>query len=108
MPHSNQPIDLALHKSQHAPSVEQGRGRLVSATELPNLQARPLISNFRDLRPIMWSVGLVWVTVLAYLAFADRTRILSDFPAMLGWIILGAVVNLIPLRGWQSAPFTAD
>jgi signal transduction histidine kinase len=27
---------------------------------------------------------------------------------MAGWIILGGLVNLIPLEGWQSAPFAAD
>ena len=51
---------------------------------------------------------LVWLLILAWQVAANRALLLSHLLVLVSWIALTAIVNLVPIRGWQSAPFAAD
>lgn len=59
-------------------------------------------------RPFLWSFTLSWISLLGFLVFAKRETLAWDFRTLLAWVLLDAVVNFLPLKGWQSAPFAAD
>jgi signal transduction histidine kinase len=64
--------------------------------------------RYRDLRLVWWSFIAIWLAVLVILTISSGSVIASDSPRMIGWVLLAAVFNLLPVEGWQSAPFSAD
>ena len=62
----------------------------------------------KDIRLFLWTVTVVWLVTLAALAAGEIDKIRSNAPLLIVWILVLAVVNLLPLRGWQSIHLTAD
>ncbi len=50
----------------------------------------------------------VWSATLLWWGITERGAILAQGPALLAWVALVATASLLPLKGWQSAPFAAD
>lgn len=64
---------------------------------------RPRPSHF-----FFWFISLVWLTFLGWNLARDGDVLPSDAWALVPWVILIAIVNLLPLTSWQHAYFTAD
>jgi len=64
--------------------------------------------GYRDIRPLLWSTSFVWLVFLAFHLREDPSALVKDGPTLAAWIAIGALLNLLPLEGWQSAPFAAD
>jgi signal transduction histidine kinase len=62
----------------------------------------------REARVLFLAFVGAWGFVLATLVVFHAGSLLDRYPEMLLWIALQVAVNLVPLRGWHSAPFTAD
>jgi signal transduction histidine kinase len=67
----------------------------------PRFRPRPSVLFF-------WCISLVWMAILGS-SLAQNSRLLgSKAGALIPWIVLLAVVNLVPLTSWRHVYFTAD
>jgi signal transduction histidine kinase len=55
-----------------------------------------------------WCISLVWLTILGWSITQKGHEISSNSLALIPWVALLAVVNLLPLTSWRHAYFTAD
>lgn len=62
----------------------------------------------KEPRLFLWAVSASWVVVLALGVFSQSDELGSRFLALLPWVGLLAIVNLLPVPGWQSAHFAVD
>jgi len=89
-----------------------GRSRqeetLASPVEAQDLSLRDTGAGSRLARFVFIAVILGWISFLTLAGVSDRTGLARDFPTLLVWTIAVAGVNLLPLKGWQSAPFAPD
>jgi signal transduction histidine kinase len=67
----------------------------------PRLRVRPSQLYF-------WCVSLAWLTILGWGLLRNGHVVTSNIVALVPWVLLLAVVNLLPLTTWQHAYFTAD
>jgi signal transduction histidine kinase len=92
----------------HAARQRAWRGAMSVAAQAPSdLSSRP---RFRP-RPsqlYFWLVSLAWMAVLGWGLLEADHGVLSKATALTPWVLLLAVVNLLPLTTWQHAYFTAD
>src|SRR6266540_6542021 len=64
--------------------------------------------KFRPSLPYFWLVSLGWLSILASRLLNNRDVITSNAGELIPWVVLLAVVNLLPVTTWQHAYFTAD
>jgi signal transduction histidine kinase len=55
-----------------------------------------------------WCISLAWLTMLGWGLARNGSVVASNAVALIPWVILLAVVNLVPLTTWKHAYFTAD
>jgi signal transduction histidine kinase len=59
-------------------------------------------------RHLFWTVSLLWLGVLVWLAGTHAAEVSKDIPLLGAWAALLMVVNLLPITGWRPAQFTVD
>lgn len=62
----------------------------------------------RPFQLVLWAVSLGWLTLLALELARNAGRLRSDAFALVPWIVLLTVANLLPVHGWQSTNLTVD
>ena len=64
--------------------------------------------KYRPSQPYFWLVSLGWLSILASRLVSNGEVIASNAGELIPWVVLLAVVNLLPVTTWQHAYFTAD
>ena len=61
-----------------------------------------------DYRLMLWAVSATCTTLLVWGVVAKSREIAHSATSLLPWILLLAIVHLLPLNGWQSTQMIAD
>ena len=101
-------IDPTRPIRQDGPPVVLSRTGEAMSAGTSEFSAQTGNSGYRDIRIFLWAFVLGWVAFLAFRSLTNRDHLLHVLPEMAVWVVVGAIVNLLPLQGWQSAPFAAD
>src|SRR6266516_5045475 len=67
------------------------------------LHGRPIRSQV-----FIWTLSVAWVCLLSVETVRQSRQLVSDLTILPPWIVLLMVLNLFPLRGWQSSHFAVD
>jgi signal transduction histidine kinase len=79
----------------------------VAAPAQSSLRSRQRFT-FRDPRSYLWTISATWLALAFWQLLGHEKEVTHHPGALVPWVVLVALVNMLPVKTWPHADFTPD